>query len=77
MNSVCLITKSPIFINPFLAIVRILYALKTTEKLWLFRVFRGYEMGTLTRNGLKEIPLENLQNIFGLLITNCLEKVLT
>ena len=27
--------------------------LKTPENLWFFGVFRGYKMGTLTKNGLK------------------------
>ena len=38
--------------NPFLASVPILYPLKTPENLWFSGVFRGYEMGTLARNGL-------------------------
>ena len=36
------------FFNPFLANLPILKPLKTTEN----GVFRGYKMGTLTRNGL-------------------------
>ena len=40
--------------NPFLANVPNLYPLKTLENLWFSGVFRGYEMGTLTRNGLPE-----------------------
>ena len=40
-------------INPFLANVPISYPLKTPENLWFSGVFRGYEMGTLTRNGLR------------------------
>ena len=40
-------------INPFLANVPISYPLKTPENLWFSGVFRGDEMGTLTRNGLR------------------------
>ena len=40
-------------INPFLANVPISYPLKTPENLWFSGVFRGYEMGSLTRNELR------------------------
>ena len=38
--------------NPFLTNVPILYPLKTAEKQRSSGVFRGYGMGTLTRNGI-------------------------
>ena len=41
------------FNTPFLANVPILYPLKISENLCFCGVFRGYKMGTLTRNGLK------------------------
>ena len=41
-------------INPSQANVPILYPLKTPENLCFSGIFRGYKMGTLTRNGLKE-----------------------
>ena len=46
-----------LFINQFLANVPILYPLKTPENQRFFGVFRGYKMGTLARNGLKESPV--------------------
>ena len=39
------------FMKLFLAIGPILYPLKTPEAFWFPSVFRGYEMGTLARNG--------------------------
>ena len=39
-------------INPFLANVPILYALKTPENQRFSGVFRGYKMRALDRNGL-------------------------
>ena len=38
--------------NPFLANAPILYSLKTPENQKFSGVFRGYKMGTLTRDGL-------------------------
>ena len=51
------------WINPFLSSVPILYPLKTPKNFWFFDVFRGYEVGTLTRNGLKSL-LETVILIF-------------
>ena len=53
-----------LLINPFLANVPILYHLKTPENLWFSGVFRGYKMGTLARNGLKEGKIAHILNIF-------------
>ena len=39
-------------VNLFLADVPFLYPLKIPQNLWFSSVFRGYEMGALTRNGL-------------------------
>ena len=39
-------------INPFPTNVPILYPLKTPENQRLSRVFRGYKIGTLAKNGL-------------------------
>ena len=44
--------KDQCSLNPFLHNVPILYPLKTPENLWFSGVFRGYELGTLARNGL-------------------------
>ena len=41
------------FINPVGANVSILYPLKTPENQRFSGIFRGYKMGTLARNGLK------------------------
>ena len=38
--------------NPFLTNVPISYPLKTPENFWFSGIFRGYQMGTLTRNEL-------------------------
>ena len=40
--------------NPLLANVSILYPLKIPENQRFFGVFRGYEMETFARNGLKQ-----------------------
>ena len=40
-------------INPFLVNVLILYPLKTPEKQRCSGAFRGYKMGILARNGLR------------------------
>ena len=39
--------------NTLLAYVPIAYPLKTPKNVWFSGLFRGYKMGTLTRNGLK------------------------
>ena len=39
------------FLNYFWAIFLFLYPLKTPENLWFSGVFRGYEIGTLTKSG--------------------------
>ena len=41
-----------LYFNPFLVNILILYPLKIQEDLWFSRVFREYEMGILTINGL-------------------------
>ena len=48
--------NSIIMTNSFLDNIPILYPLKTPTTFWclLFGVFRGYEIGTLTRNRLKK-----------------------
>ena len=43
--------------NRFLTNVLILYPLKAPENLWFFDAFRGHKMGTLARNGLRQILL--------------------
>ena len=40
-------------LNRFVANVPILYRMKTPENLWFSGVFRGYKMGALARNGVK------------------------
>ena len=40
-------------VNPFLAKVLIIYPLKTPESDSFPAVFRGYKIGTLSRNGLR------------------------
>ena len=50
----CLRPESAPF-NAFLVNVPILHPLKTPENLRFSGVFRGYEMGTLARNGLKTL----------------------
>ena len=42
-------------INPFLPNVPILYPLKTPKKQRFSGVFKGYKVGTLARNGLKNV----------------------
>ena len=42
------------WVSPLLANVPILYPLKTLENLWFSGSFRGYEIGTLARNGLRQ-----------------------
>ena len=46
-------------VTPFLANVPILYPLKTPENLFFSGAFRGYQMGTLARNGLMKLETPN------------------
>ena len=62
MKSFIPIPSTNLNINPFLANVYILYPLKTPENQRFSGVFRGYKIGTLTRNGLSSVFSHNFAN---------------